>query len=82
MITADKVGTIRQEAQRRTAHLSYEERTQLAQVAMGLSIIRSVTLDNAYYREALTLLYDLAPTLATEIRRVMDLADTLNLRTQ
>ncbi len=82
MITAGKIGSIRQEANRRAARLSYEERTRLAEIVLTLGLIKETTLDAPYLAEVLTLLYDLAPSLTTELRLALTMADALNKRTQ
>jgi hypothetical protein len=69
---------IRQEARSETLRLAHFERDQLAEIALTVAAVRRRTISDRHAREALVILGEIAPTVAHELRRLLDAGDLLH----
>lgn len=80
MIHPDRLREIRAAAVGAAWRLNPQTRNALAAMALALVFVESETLGSSEYaRRCHDLLYDLAPTLATELRRLLDFGAGLEI---
>ncbi len=81
MIHPDRLAEIRASATGAAWRLSPQARNALAAMALSLVFVESETLASAEYgRRCHDVLYELAPTLATELRRLLDFGATVDIQ--
>jgi hypothetical protein len=75
-----RLGDMQKRAQRDVVRLAEHERDHLAHLVITLGYIRRATLSDPYYREAFNLIADLAPSLAAQVRAMIETTDTYHRR--